>query len=257
MEPYKVTALRMGLLEAVDYSQIVYLKNIGDIQEFPVWTALVQGNGRNILIDLGIYDPEWATANIIACTREELDDPAAALAKAAGIGPQDIDTVIFTHLHWDHIGDNLALFPNARFVVQEREWRYMHNPVSYQKWAYASSLSVCLDPGIDFFQWQFVNGWTELIPGVLLVPTPGHTPGHQGVLIKTAEGRLFVAGDAVNCVDNLYSNLPSGITSDGEAYVTSMGYVREFADFVIGAHDQAIEAFQSEGFPATQEDAGT
>jgi len=95
-EPYKVTALRFGLIQNVDYSQIVYLKDMGTRMDFPTWGALLQGQGKNILVDLGIYNPEWSTKNIIQCTREEYDDPKDAIKKAAGLSPEDIDYVIFT-----------------------------------------------------------------------------------------------------------------------------------------------------------------
>ena len=104
IDTFKVTALRMGLLLDVDYSQIVYLKDIGHKIDFPVWGALLQGQGKNILVDLGIYEPEWSSKNIIRCVREEDDDPAAAIKKAAGLTPEEIDYVVLTHLHWDHIG---------------------------------------------------------------------------------------------------------------------------------------------------------
>jgi hypothetical protein len=73
IEPYKVTALRMGLILDVDYSQIVYLKDMGTRMDFPTWGVLLQGQGKNILVDLGIYDPEWASENIIKCVRQDVD----------------------------------------------------------------------------------------------------------------------------------------------------------------------------------------
>ena len=154
---FKVTALRMGLLKTVDYSQLIYLRDIGKKVDVPTWGVLLQGQGKNIVVDLGIYDPVWASQNILTCVREEFDDPVAAIRKAADLGPEEIDYVIFTHLHWDHIGETLKPFTSARFVVQEREWDYMFHPTPFQKWAYTSSLKVCLDPEIDPFQWQFVT----------------------------------------------------------------------------------------------------
>lgn len=248
-EPFKVTALRLGLIQNVDYSQIVYLKDMGTRMDFPTWGALLQGQGKNILVDLGIYNPEWSTKNIIQCTREEYDDPKDAIKKAAGLSPEDIDYVIFTHLHWDHIGEDLKPFKNARFVVQEEEWDYMFHPVSYQKWAYTSSIGVCLDKDLDFFQWQFVRGWVDVLPGLRLIPAPGHTPGHQAVMVQTEEGRLIITGDSVNMLDNLNTNLPSAIFSDGAQYMASMQMVRDYADFIIAGHELEIKPFQTGSFP--------
>ena len=249
IEAYKATVLRMGLLKDVDYSQIVYLKDMGKKMDFPVWAVLLQGNGKQILVDMGIFDPDWSTKNIIKCIREKIDLPLEALKLAANLGPEDIDYIIFTHLHWDHIGDDLKPFKNARFVVQDREWEYMFSPVSYQKWAYKSSLGVCLDRELDPFQWYIVSGWVDFLPGLRLIPTPGHTPGHQIVVVKTEEGRVAIAGDAMNMIDNLELDLPSGITTNGEDYMKSMALIRKYADYAIGAHDLAIEPFQRSSFP--------
>jgi N-acyl homoserine lactone hydrolase len=249
IQPYKITALRMGLLKSVDYSQIVYLQQMGQTLDFPVWAVLVQGQNVNILIDLGIYDPKWASKHIISCVREDYDNPIMAIRKASDLSPEDIDYIIFTHLHWDHIGDDLSPFSKARFIVQEKEWHYIFNPVSYQKWAYITSEQVCIAPNIDFFRWKFVQGWCEFLPGIQLIPTPGHSPGHQAILVKTEEGRVMITGDAMNMAVNLTKNLPSGITTNGEEYMASMALIRKYSDFVIGGHDLTINPFQTKSFP--------
>jgi len=250
---FKVTVLRMGLIKSVDYSQLIYLRDMGKKMDFPTWGVLLQGQGKNILVDLGIYDPVWASKNILSCVREEIDDPAVALKKAAGIRPEEIDYIILTHLHWDHIGESFKPFTKARFVVQEKEWDYMFHPVSFQKWAYTSSLKVCLDPEIDPFRWYFVSGWVEFLPGLKLIPTPGHTPGHQAILVKTEEGRVIVAGDAVNMIENLQLNVPSGVATDGETYMASMELIKRFGDSVIGGHELSIKPFQTSGFPSMKD----
>ena len=136
--------------------------------------------------------------------------------------------------------------------TKEEEWDYMFHPVSYQKWAYTSSVGVCLDKDLDFFQWQFVRGWVDILPGLRLIPAPGHTPGHQVVMVQTEEGKLIVTGDSVNMLDNLETNLPSAIFSDGHQYMDSMQLVRDYADFIIAGHEIEIEPFQTGGFPKVQ-----
>ena len=227
IQPYKITALRMGILKSVDYSQIVYLQQMGQTLDFPVWAVLVQGQNLNILIDLGICDPKWASKHIISCVWEEYDTPIMAIRKASDLSPEDIDYIIFTHLHWDHIGGDLSPFSKARFIVQEKEWHYMFNPVSYQKWAYISSEQVCMASNIDFFRWKFV----------------------QAILVKTEEGRVMITGDSMNMAINLTKNLPSGITTNGEEYMASMTLIRKYSDFVIGGHDLTINPFQIKSFP--------
>jgi len=250
IDPFRVVAIRLGLLKSVDYSQIVYSKEMGKKIDFPVWGVLIQGQGKNILVDLGIYDPEWASRNILTCVREKYDHPIMAIKEAAGLRPEDIDFLIFTHLHWDHIGEDISIFKKARFVVQHKEWEYMYNPVSFQKWAYASSLNVCFRENVDPFSWLFVDGWVEFMPGLRLIPTPGHTPGHQAVSVKTEEGSLIIAGDAVNMIENLSYNLPSGVATSGEEYMQSMNVIKRYGEYVLGAHDLSINPFQSGSFPS-------
>ena len=68
-------------------------------------------------------------------------------------------------------------------------------------------------------------------------------------MVQTEEGRLVITGDSVNMLDNLETNLPSAIFSDGHQYMDSMQLVRDYADFIIAGHELLIEPFQTSGFP--------
>lgn len=247
---YKVTVLRYGVFKGLEYSQLVLLTDVGKKVDTPIYGALIQGNGKNILIDLGMSCVlDEANKKVLPCAMDENDGPVAGIKKL-GLVPEDIDYVIFTHLHWDHVGHNLNVFRNAKFVVQEKEWFSMLEEEGKGNWAYYKSLKNCKD--VDFFRWQFVDGWIEFLDGIKLIPTYGHTKGQQSVLVRLEDGtRLLIAGDAANTTNNLKLNIPSGVSISNEEYLNSLNKVRMFADCFIAAHevDAKLEPFQTSNFP--------
>jgi glyoxylase-like metal-dependent hydrolase (beta-lactamase superfamily II) len=117
-----------------------------------------------------------------------------------GFGADDVDVVIDTHLHFDHAGGNTrrdedgrirVSFPRARYVVQEGEWAWAHRR---NERIQASYLPDNFDPVEAAGHFDFVAGEVELMPGLRLLPTPGHTPHHQSVLISDGgETACFLA----------------------------------------------------------------
>jgi N-acyl homoserine lactone hydrolase len=98
--------------------------------------------------------------------------------------PRDVLCVINTHLHFDHCGGN-RLFPGVPIHVQRAER------------AAARADAYTIPEWVDFEGATYVehDGEADILPGVRIVPTPGHTPGHQSVLVSTREGLVVVAGD--------------------------------------------------------------
>jgi glyoxylase-like metal-dependent hydrolase (beta-lactamase superfamily II) len=119
---------------------------------------------------------------------------------AAGFTVDDVDIVIDTHLHFDHAGGNTyraedgsvhLAFPRARYVVQRGEWEYAH--LRNERIA-ASYLPHNFDPVEAAGRFDFVTGEAEIVPGIGVWPTPGHTPHHQSVLIRSdGETACFLA----------------------------------------------------------------
>jgi glyoxylase-like metal-dependent hydrolase (beta-lactamase superfamily II) len=119
---------------------------------------------------------------------------------AAGFTVDDVDIVIDTHLHFDHAGGNTyraedgsvhLSFPRARYVVQRGEWEYAH---TRNERISASYLPHNFDPVEAAGRFDFVAGEAEIVPGVGVWPTPGHTPHHQSVLVRSdGETACFLA----------------------------------------------------------------
>jgi glyoxylase-like metal-dependent hydrolase (beta-lactamase superfamily II) len=119
---------------------------------------------------------------------------------AAGYAPDDVDVMIDTHLHFDHAGGNThaapdgevrVSFPRARYVVQRGEWEFAH---LRNERIQASYLPHNFDPVMQAGRLELADGEIEVVPGIRLIRTPGHTPHHQSVLIESGgETACFLA----------------------------------------------------------------
>jgi glyoxylase-like metal-dependent hydrolase (beta-lactamase superfamily II) len=152
----------------------------------PISAVLIRGGGRTVLVDTGV-GPEPRTFMPGAGARL-----LAELART-GTGPDEIDLVVHTHLHVDHVGWD-GSSPNARYAVTTAEWSYFMSEDSLAK---RPHLRDRVEPLRDAGSVVLVDGELELASGVRLVPTPGHTPGHASVFIESEGEELVVLGDVV------------------------------------------------------------
>jgi glyoxylase-like metal-dependent hydrolase (beta-lactamase superfamily II) len=126
------------------------------------------------------------------------DSPFLDRLADAGYGVEDIDTVICTHLHFDHVGWNTRLvdgewvvtFPRARYVFARAEWE--HWSVTDHEYA---NVGETVRPVIKAGQADLVGVDARISEHVRLVPTPGHTPGHVSVVVESAGDRAVITGD--------------------------------------------------------------
>ena len=159
--------------------------------------ALIRVGHLRILVDTGVghdTSPAFAWLGVPGRLKEAL----------AGVGvlPTEIDTVVLTHVHDDHIGGNVApdgaaAFPNARYVLQhaDRDQQLSWAEEDEEDRAiWESSLA----PIEAYGRLDLVDGETSLHDGITLVPAPGHTPGHQMVEVRAGHSRLLISGDTVN-----------------------------------------------------------
>jgi len=143
--------------------------------------------GRTVLVDAGI-----GQADSPATTWAPVTGRLPASLDEVGIDPGDVDTVVLTHLHTDHIGWAMRagkpFFPNARYVMQQTEIKAI---AEYE----APAGPYALDPLRAAGQLDAVDGEHRLAPGLRVIHTPGHTPGHQSVLLEDGGDTLLVTGD--------------------------------------------------------------
>jgi glyoxylase-like metal-dependent hydrolase (beta-lactamase superfamily II) len=189
----------------------------------PLWERRIPADGRNriplgmrcllvehesglLLVDTGAGNKESEKFYEIYGVENRGDHGPTMLEDAlaaAGFAPADVALVINTHLHFDHAGGNTVrerdgtvrpAFPNARYVVQGGEYAFASR--ANERTA-ASYFAHNYEPLRECGRLELVEGECELVAGIRLVPTPGHTPHHQSVLLESAGERAFYLGDLV------------------------------------------------------------
>lgn len=155
---------------------------------------LINVHGKNILVDTGCGDIGTEKDQKIygLYTQSQLESQLAV----CGVTPDEVDYVIFSHLHYDHSGGGLkrdpeghirTRFPNARYVVNRIEWEDANNP---NERTMASYIPAFIGAYRESGQVDLVDGTTELMPGITIRHTGGHTAGHQAV-IAASNGRAI------------------------------------------------------------------
>lgn len=157
----------------------------------PMLTFIVRTAGRTVLVDTGL-GPRLGRFD---GRTGELPD---ALARA-GVVPERVDAVVFTHLHPDHIGWNFTVsegqsrptFPNARYIVSRAEW---------ERWIDVTAGFVArqIRPLAETGRLELVDDGYKPAPGMAMLATPGHTPGHCSVLVYGGGSGAVITGDAVH-----------------------------------------------------------
>jgi N-acyl homoserine lactone hydrolase len=194
--------------------QLATLRGVDGL-EWPVHGFVVTYPGGAVLVDTGVGGPQkwlsdWRVVNrSVADALDEL-----------GMTPGDVGLVINTHLHFDHCGQN-AVFKHAAFYVQREEL------------SRARRESPQLGDWFDFMNARFelLDGDTEILPGLSVIATPGHTVGHQSVLVQSADGVSdILIGDAAYS-PRQYRNpqaedLPDGQASDIAAWRGSVQRIK-------------------------------
>jgi len=172
------------------------------------------------------------------------DRPFLDVLAEAGYGVEDIDTVVCTHLHFDHVGWNTRLvdgewvvtFPAARYLFGRTEWEHW----SVTEGAYMN-VGDTVRPVVDAGQADLVDADHRVCEQVRLVPTPGHTPGHVSVVVESGDDRAVITGDlAHHPIQIAEPDLASAGDSDAaQAAATRRTFLADRAAdgaLVIGTH---------------------
>jgi len=205
MSQYQIIPINCGEFQTAEKSNFTYFVDAGTKIVAPIIMYLVKGADKLILVDAGGSDAEWAAKYHHPIVQNEDQQPLNALKKL-GVNPEDIDIIINTHLHWDHCFNN-ASFPNARIYVQQKEIEAAISPLP-PHYVFYESYQIGMTPqwikAMDKF--SAVDGDATIVPGIEVLPLPGHTLGFQGVLIDTADGKYLIAGDSVPLFENWEGN---------------------------------------------------
>jgi glyoxylase-like metal-dependent hydrolase (beta-lactamase superfamily II) len=159
---------------------------------------LIETGDRKVVVDLGFGDQTADFPDFATLTGGRFLDSL----KQTGVDLGDVDTVVYTHLHVDHVGwtsraegNGRALtFTNARHLTSGAEW---------QHWSKPDESGVGPDPDAVLTPLQArleeVGDGQTVAPGVTMRSTPGHTPGHQSVVISSGSARAIITGDVLWC----------------------------------------------------------
>lgn len=188
-----------GVVPRVLWEKIYRPDNLNRI-EIPLNCLLVKNSNANILIDTGIgnkFDEKFRNLYNIKKEGDLMDG-----IKKSKLKPEDINYVINTHLHFDHCGWNtiaendnkhyVPAFPNARYIIQKQEWYEATHPNERTRASYFRENYIPLE---EYGRLLLVDGDYEVVPGVKVINTVGHTKGHQSVLIESEGKKAIYWGD--------------------------------------------------------------
>jgi len=182
---YTVKPVCLGSLEA-DQSGFTYMAFPGVPLILDVAYFIIEGAPKTILVDTGswaaLMAKYWPGKGVDFQTFEE------SLQKE-GMTPDDVDIIITTHLHHDHVGNHFKC-KNAEVYVQEEEWAFACAPHPLQSQYYPKNMM----NQVRAMKMRLLRGDYELFPGIRVLHTPGHTPGTQSVCIDTREGKTVIPG---------------------------------------------------------------
>ena len=208
---YSVRALCNGVCKVAGHHTF-YEGNRDEVYEFPLIVWLIEGEGGPMLVDAGLGDVaamNSGAAHVLAePISQEPEEEIRVQLKRHGYVPEDIGRVFITHLHFDHV-DQLDLYVNAEIVVSGRGLAAAR-AVS-PTWAPEETLALLEDTGEG--RVRAIDD-AEVMSGIDVVWMGGHTPCSQAVYVRTAEGEVALAGDAVFRKSQLESGIPIGIWSD-------------------------------------------
>jgi glyoxylase-like metal-dependent hydrolase (beta-lactamase superfamily II) len=217
--------------------------SVTDGVKHPGCVYCIEGVGKRILVDTGVGDFDRVRAirtrrgdRFYLKSKPEWD--LVTQLKALGIEPNDVEIVISTHLHWDHIGGN-TFFPRARFYVQKDDV-----PLALAGPRYAphffQEMAGCITAVAD--RLVLLDGDAEIVSGVEVWKVGGHSPGSQVVILHTEKGTVALAGDVINKYENLKYDWPgaTGNMWNIDELLRAHARLKREAHIVIPGHDWRV-----------------
>lgn len=188
-----------GVVPKVMWNKLISTDELNRV-ELSLNCLLIETPEGNVLIDTGINDKLKDRFKEIY--KMDRDITFVESLNRMGFKPENIDFVINTHLHFDHCGGNtikkdgklIPTFPNAKYIVQKQEWSDATDSNERTK---ASYLEENFMPVKESGQLMLVDGNYEVLPGIKVITTNGHTKGHQSVLIESEGEKAIYFGDLI------------------------------------------------------------
>jgi N-acyl homoserine lactone hydrolase len=243
---YSIWTLVSGILPGWPLSGIYMYghANEGGVH-LPYLYQLIKGGGRTILFDVGWEDPQYLKLYGIVDW-----EPITVQLARLGVKPEDVDTVVLSHMHLDHVGQ-IRHFANATFYLQKTELDYVdwamsypvEGPRTFYSWAFDKNDLAALKHLAQEGRLVLTDGYHDVGSGLKIVPAlHTHSPGCQMLVVNTAVGQMVVTGDVAYTRLNITSWTPLGFhqgsTIEGmKAYEKVMNLVGGNIDLVVPSHD--------------------
>lgn len=220
-----------------DMSQWTYRWNIGKKVPSTCYIWYLEGTDPVTIVDAGAQGEHFKNPEFPMDTYQTLEE---GLGKY-GLKPDDVKQVIVTHLHFDHIA-LASRYPHAVFIVQKKELREALNPHIFMAGDYNRDY-------LDGLNFRVIDGSTEIMPGLSVLLTPGHTPGGQSVLVDTEEGPAVIVGLCTQ--HSTFKKTPQMEARGLETAVCGLHYdccecydtlvrIKKAAEIIIPLHDPAF-----------------
>ena len=208
---------------------------------------LVRNEARTVLVDCG-FDRERAAAK----NRFQDTDPLELLDRM-GVGPEDVDHVVITHMHYDHVG-NVARFPHATVSMAREEYDFWCGRDREPTTALVDPVDVDVVRKLAREErLNLVDGAEELFPGLSVTRLGGHTPGQLMVQVDSGVGEVVLASDAAHYYEELECDRPFSIFTSLPDMVRAYDTLRDLAarplTRVIAGHDPRVRSMFDEVRP--------
>ncbi len=243
MEEYTITPFVVGSCESPE-ARLLYLgdtkNNLSTIFSF----FLLRGRNKLVLIDVG-FSAKYCK-RYMPDVRQNKDQNPIAQLKEHGIEPNEIDDIIITHAHFDHLSDVINLFSKAQIHIQKKEYEFVTAPPHpwFQEMVDVILIKELAKQGPQRF--NLIDGECEILPGLEVMLTPGHTPGHQSIIVKTKSGRVCITGDSILNYRNLNEDIGPGFNSNLIESLQSIRKLRELSDkgiTILCGHDPEMLSY--------------
>ncbi len=248
---YRLYALCQGT-RACDASWLLYLSESGRVRELPYffWLLVPEAGGAPIAVDTGFSEAAQKARNpVYAGYRQQRE-----LLGHFGVKPSDVQTLIVSHLHWDHFS-SARLFSSARFYLQRAEldfWR--SDAAGYHFLNHFLGDLPEAERLEEAGRLVLVEGEAEIADGVRVHRVGGHTPGLQIVRFRAQEGWAVLAVDAAYVYRSLESMIPPGIHVHVDDALRALDAIKDLADsprLIFAGHD-ARDLKIREAFPGVR-----
>jgi N-acyl homoserine lactone hydrolase len=244
---YRIRPLLLGEAEVPNMLDVFWsLSTDRGRSSVPILGFLIEGaKDGPVVVDCGMRNPKRAIeVHRLGPHSCSPDQSLAVQLGKHGVKPEDVKTLILTHLHYDHAG-GCAQLPNARIVVQRSEMMAAAAPMGpaalpiggkslfYDR----ADIAELIDPLWD--RLELIEGDVEPFPGLnCVLYANSHTPGHQCIFVQTKIGTAAIVGDIARKVDlNIDQAIPPGIYYDLESMRRALADIARRSDRILPTHD--------------------